>query len=87
MKYLMAPIWLASFLEKENASRISRETRCLSVLLNRSIIGSVLKVGSVPLSGTVPFWTHKSLCFETYPAVKMGLYPLQGHYLKVEMLT
>jgi hypothetical protein len=44
MKSLMALIWLASFLEKENASRTSRETRCLSVLLKRSIIGSVLKV-------------------------------------------
>jgi SAM-dependent methyltransferase len=38
--------------------------------------------GSVPISGTCPFWTHKSLCFETYPAVKIGLYPLQGHYPK-----
>jgi hypothetical protein len=37
-------------------------------------------IGSVPISGTVPFWTPKSLCFETYPAVKIGLYPLQGHY-------
>ena len=36
--------------------------------------------GSVPISGTFPFWTHKSLCFEAYPAVKMALHPLQGHY-------
>ena len=42
------------------------------------------KVGSVPLSGTCSFWTHKSLCFEAYPAVKMGLYPLQGHYPKLD---
>ena len=33
----MAPIWLASFLEQDNASRTSRDTRCLSVLLNRSM--------------------------------------------------
>ena len=36
----------------------------------------VAHLGSVPISGTFPFWTHKSLCFEAYPAVKMGLYPL-----------
>src|SRR6266705_1997528 len=31
-------------------------------------IGSVAKVGSVPISGTFSLWTHKSLCFEPYPA-------------------
>src|SRR5207244_12936243 len=36
MNSLMAPIWLASFLEKDNASRTSRATRCLSVLLKRN---------------------------------------------------
>src|SRR5262245_24543997 len=36
--------------------------------------------GSVPISGTFPFWRHKSLCFELYPAAKIGLYPLQGHH-------
>jgi hypothetical protein len=43
--------------------------------------GSPKIAGSVPISGTFPFWTHQSLCFEAYPAVKMALYPLQGHYL------
>jgi len=33
----MALRWLASFLEKDNVSRTSRDTRCLSVLLNRSM--------------------------------------------------
>ena len=36
--------------------------------------------GSVPLSGTSFFWMRKSLCFETFTIVKIGLYPLQGHY-------
>jgi len=39
-------------------------------------------LGGVPLSGTCPFWTHKSLCFEPYPAAKIDLYPLQGHHLE-----
>ena len=42
--------------------------------------------GSVPISGTFPFWTHKSLCFEPYPAAKIGLYPLQGHHPENRML-
>src|SRR5262245_39844332 len=37
MKYLMAPIWFASFLEKASVSRTRRETRCRMVLLKRSI--------------------------------------------------
>jgi len=37
MKSFMAPIGLARFLEKDNASRTSRDTRCLRVLLNRSL--------------------------------------------------
>ena len=45
---------------------------------------SFMIFGSVPLSGTFPFWTHKSLRFEPYPAVKIGLYPLQGHHPRVE---
>jgi hypothetical protein len=28
MKYLIAPIWFASFLEKASVSRTRRETRC-----------------------------------------------------------
>ena len=44
------------------------------------------KRGSVPVSGTFPFWTHKSLCFEPYPAAKFGLYPLQGHHLHLGRL-
>src|SRR5918999_1009841 len=32
MKSFMAPIWFASFLENDNASRTKRETRCRSVL-------------------------------------------------------
>jgi len=36
--------------------------------------------GSVPLSGTSLFWMRKSLCFEAFTIVKIGLYPLQGHY-------
>ena len=42
-------------------------------------------LGSVPIAGTFPFWTHKSLCFETYPAGKIGLYPLQGHYPQISL--
>ena len=37
MKYRMAPIWLANFLENDNVSRTRRDRRCLSVLLKRSI--------------------------------------------------
>ena len=37
MKSFMAPIWLASFLENDNAARTKRDTRCRSVLLNRSM--------------------------------------------------
>ena len=33
MKYLMAPIWFASFFEKASVSRTRRETRCRNVLL------------------------------------------------------
>src|SRR5262249_3139126 len=38
MNSFRGPIWLASFLEKDNASRTSRDTRCLRVLLNRSVV-------------------------------------------------
>ena len=37
MNSLMAPIWFASFLEKDNASRTNRDTRWRTVLLNRSM--------------------------------------------------
>ena len=37
MKSLRAPIWLASFLENDNASRTKRDTRWRSVLLKRSM--------------------------------------------------
>jgi hypothetical protein len=37
MKYWMAPIWLASFLENASVSRTKRETRCRKVLLKRSM--------------------------------------------------
>jgi hypothetical protein len=38
------------------------------------------KAGCVPLSGTSLFRMRTSLCFEAFPIVKIGLYPLQGHY-------
>ena len=37
MKSVRAPIWLASFLENDNAARTTRDTRCRSVLLHRSM--------------------------------------------------
>jgi hypothetical protein len=36
MNYLMAPIWLVSFLENDSVSRTNRETPYLRVLLKRS---------------------------------------------------
>ena len=36
MKYLMAPIGLASFFENDNVARTNRETRCRNVQLNRA---------------------------------------------------
>ena len=36
MKYLIAPMWFASFFENESVLRTSRETRCRKVQLNRS---------------------------------------------------
>ena len=57
-------------LAQETGKRVSTKT----------IKRLIKKNGSVPISGTFPFWTHKSLCFEPYPAAKIGLYPLQGHH-------
>jgi hypothetical protein len=37
MKYLMAPIWLASFSENASVSRTSRATRCYRVVLKKVI--------------------------------------------------
>jgi hypothetical protein len=36
MKYLITPIWFASFFENEGLFRTNRETRCRKVQLNRS---------------------------------------------------
>ena len=36
MKYQIAPIWFSSFFEKDNVFLTKRDTRCLSVQLNRS---------------------------------------------------
>ncbi len=47
MKYLMAPIWLASFLEKARVPRTRRETRCRNVLLKQRA-GKRLKSIQVP---------------------------------------
>ena len=59
MKYLMAPIWLANFLENDNVSRTRREMRCLSVLLKRSmwlVLGAFLVMALCRSAGITPVY-------------------------------
>lgn len=55
MKYVMAPIWFATVLEKDNALRTRRETRCRRVLLKRSMWSvrrtAAGEAGCVPRAG------------------------------------
>ena len=63
MKYLIAPMWFASFFENERALRTSRETRCRSVQLNRST--PLVSPDSLPqttcrLAGMTPLYASQS---------------------------
>ena len=72
------PIAITKFCTLDNIAFFDKHLECLEKR------GDGI-VGSVPIAGTCPFWTHKSLYFETYSAGKIGLYPLQGHYQLLEI--
>ena len=63
MKYLIAPIWFASFFENESVLRTSRETRCRRVQLNRST--PLVSPDSLPQTrcrsvGMIPLYAFQS---------------------------
>src|SRR5262245_11617214 len=82
----MAPIWLASFLENDSASRTRRDTRCRSVLLKCSIDAPTkalvktrrLEVDGIeyPCSTTTPLRLRLSKCEHA----RADITPAQGFW-------